>query len=188
MFLDQGKLKKLMKKAYDVNQLYVSRRRTEFLITNHNWILKVDITSIPSKTLGSMIELIRDFPEDNQAVIAGKGSVQYVIDETFDVFWKQMENLHEMSRDLEIDMIPLISHGIQLMKGIDVVGIRQDAAETVKPEEIIKEIETDCRGPYIKDAMVYWKNDSGIYGINIEEENWKTKILEMLSLEIQENH
>lgn len=182
MFLDQGKLKKLMKKAYDKNQLHVSQRKSEYLITNNQWALVVDITAIPSKTLGSMIELIREFPGNNRAICAGKGSVQYEMNDMFDEYWELMHDLLEEQKEVVINPIPLLSNGIQLLKGEELIGIRQEAAEAVRPEEIIKEIETECRGPYFNRSMVYWKNNRGIFGIAKKQEDWKSKIQEMLEL------
>ena len=80
MFLKTNLLKRLMKQAYAGGGLVVARRGDWIYLSGSYWEVEVRKRYIPKKTMGDLISLIGELPEDKERFRAGKDGNQIEIE------------------------------------------------------------------------------------------------------------
>ena len=80
MFLKTNLLKRLMKQAYAGGGLVVARRGDWIYLSGSYWEVEVRKRYIPKKTMGDLISLIGELPEDGERFRAEKGGNQMEIE------------------------------------------------------------------------------------------------------------
>lgn len=188
MFLKFNLWKKLLKEAWKGGGLWVGSREDSYYISSGWWIMKILKESMSNKEKAAMIELIGEFPEEEEIfkALEGQGN-QYEVG--------RLETLEEiMDREYPHDYQEtrlIYQQGTKYCR-----VFQEDISDTcILMNNVISELidvkcidpieETPPEGPYGKQGVriLVWKNNVMkfcMYGRVIEEESEEAAVLELL--------
>ncbi len=170
MMFDLQIFKKLVKEAYQGYGLHIRREEGEYQLAGRYWYLSVKIDCFPNKARAAVIELVGEFPKENEEFIARDKE-----DKTYEGCFNNWDNITKEMPKQEIlyyatkVMVENKDSVYRVWKSImrkNALLIQERFTDFCSNDNIIKRSETEPAGPFLwhwysgHAAMVCWVNNA----------------------------
>ncbi len=188
MFLKFNLWKKLLKEAWKGGGLWVGSREDSYYISSGWWIMKILKESMSNKEKAAMIELIGEFPEEEEIfkALEGQGNqyevgkletLEEIIDREYPHDYQETRMIYQQGTKY--------CRVFQEDTGDTCMLMNNVISELIDVKSIDPMEETPPEGPYGQRgvSILVWKNNVMkfcMYGRDIEEESEEAAVLELL--------
>lgn len=180
MFLKENAVKKLIKAAYNRNELLIANLQQDYIICGSRCVIRIDKNRLPNKIKGAIIELTGEFPVKGEKRSYGRDN-EYFSEETSEEEWESRLNIgqavyaHTVTNSL-YERCGALARIIQA----------EDGKKHALPESVVAAVKNteDVYGPMGRDNWgkeIFWYDDDCILVAYAVENDREREMLDRMA-------